>query len=83
VRLCDDAIRAYPEKRGKAIWEHRAVGFGAIPGRLRYETLSRAGFRCELCGISAEERALDVDHYLLGHGSVIPERSVGAPSSPW
>lgn len=62
VRLCDDAIRVYTEKRGKAIWKHRAVGLGAIPGRLRYETLARAGFHCELCGVSAEERALDVDH---------------------
>jgi diadenosine tetraphosphate (Ap4A) HIT family hydrolase len=64
IRLCDAAIRDYTDKRGKAIWEHRAVGLGAIPGRLRYETLARAGFRCELCGVSAEERALDVDHIM-------------------
>ena len=25
-----------------AIWEHRAVGLGQIPGKLRYETLKRA-----------------------------------------
>jgi hypothetical protein len=45
IGLCDAAIRDYTEKRGRAIWEHRAVGLGAIPGRLRYETLARAGFR--------------------------------------
>jgi 5-methylcytosine-specific restriction endonuclease McrA len=62
VALCEERIEAYKEQRGKAIWQHRAVGFGAIPGRLRDETLKRAGFRCELCGVPADERALDVDH---------------------
>src|SRR6266566_4376483 len=64
VRLCDDAITAYKTKRGTAIWEHRTIGLGQIPGGLRYDTLKRAGFRCELCGISADERALDVDHII-------------------
>jgi hypothetical protein len=70
INLCDEAIATYKEKRGRAIWEHRAVGLGRIPGKLRYETLKRAGFRCELCGISADERALDVDH-------IIPRRAGG------
>ena len=61
VRLCDDAIVAYKTKRGAAIWEHRAIGLGQIPGGLGYDTLKRAAFRCELCGVSAHERALDVD----------------------
>jgi len=64
IKVCDDAIADYTKKRGSALWEHRAPGLGQIPGKLRYETLKRAGFRCELCGISAEERALDVDHIL-------------------
>lgn len=33
-----------------------------VPGSVRYEVLRRARFRCELCGISAEEKALEVDH---------------------
>jgi hypothetical protein len=52
------------KKRGARIWEHRAAGLGQVPGRERYETLKRAGFRCELCGVSADERAIDVDHIL-------------------
>jgi ATP adenylyltransferase len=64
VRLCDDAIATYKTKRGTAIWERRAIGLGQIPGGLRYDTLKRAGFQCELCGISADERALDVDHII-------------------
>jgi diadenosine tetraphosphate (Ap4A) HIT family hydrolase len=31
---------------------------------LRYEILKRALFRCELCGISAADRALEVDHII-------------------
>jgi diadenosine tetraphosphate (Ap4A) HIT family hydrolase len=29
---------------------------------MKYEVLKRAKFRCELCGISADEKALEVDH---------------------
>jgi len=64
IRLCDEALATFKAERGKKIWEHRAPGLGRMPGKLRYETLKRAGFRCELCGISADERALDVDHIL-------------------
>ena len=40
-----------------------------MSGTLRYEVLKRAKFRCELCGISAEERALEVDHIIpRNHG---------------
>ena len=60
VGMCDDAIAAYKATRGAAIWKHRATGLGQIPGGLRYDTLKRAGFRCELCGVSADERALGV-----------------------
>ena len=64
MRLCDEAIETYKAKRGATLWEHRAVGLGQIPGRLRYDTLKRAGSRCELCGIAANERALHVDHII-------------------
>jgi diadenosine tetraphosphate (Ap4A) HIT family hydrolase len=35
-----------------------------VPGTARYEILKRAKFRCELCGVSADEKALEVDHIL-------------------
>jgi len=62
MRLCDDAVSAYVQKRGAAVYDHRRAALGYLPGSLRYEVLKRAGFRCELCGISAEERAIEVDH---------------------
>ena len=64
VRLCDDAIKQYLEKRGAAVYDHRRAALGYLSGSLRYEVLKRAGFRCELCGVSADERAIEVDHII-------------------
>lgn len=64
VRLCDEKVSAYLQKRGKAAYDHRRAALGYLSGSLRYEVLKRAGFRCELCGISADERAIEVDHIL-------------------
>jgi ATP adenylyltransferase len=62
VRLCDEAIKACLEKRGAAVYDHRRAALGYLSGSLRYEVLKRAGFRCELGGVSADERAIEVDH---------------------
>ncbi|CAX26379.1 conserved protein of unknown function, histidine triad (HIT) protein [Methylorubrum extorquens DM4] len=42
-----------------------------ISGNDRYEVLKRAGYRCELCGVPADERFLHVDH-------IIPRRHGGS-----
>ena len=40
-----------------------------MSGTLQYEVLKRAKFRCELCGTSAEDKALEVDHIVpRNHG---------------
>jgi ATP adenylyltransferase len=62
VQLCDDAISTYLQKRGAAVYDHGRAALGYISGSLRYEVLKRAGHRCELCGIPAVERAIEVDH---------------------
>ncbi|MGY5142399.1 MAG: HIT domain-containing protein [Nitrosopumilus sp.] len=62
VRLCDEKITEYEEKYGKKIWKHRARDSRIISGSIRYKVLTRAKHRCELCGISGDEKALDVDH---------------------
>ena len=64
IQLCNNKIDRYIKKRGDAIWSHRRVNRNQIPGTIRYEVLKRAKFRCELCGISADERALEVDHII-------------------
>lgn len=67
---CDRKLEAYVMQRGNAIWEHRRRSHNYISGTLRYEVLKESRFRCELCGVSAEERALEVDH-------IIPRRQGG------
>jgi len=60
--LCINKIEEYVARLGDRIWEHRRKASDYVPGTLRYEVLKRARFRCELCGISADEKALEVDH---------------------
>ena len=62
VSLCDEAISTYLQKRGAGVYDHRRAALGYLSGSLRYEVLKRAGFRCELCGIPASDRAIEVDH---------------------
>ena len=62
MRICDESIAAYLEARGQAIWEHRRRGHRPISGSIRYQVLVRAASRCEACGVSNDERMLEVDH---------------------
>jgi 5-methylcytosine-specific restriction endonuclease McrA len=64
LHLCEKKIVDYEKARGKLIWRHRMLDPKYVPGSLRYQVLKEAKFRCELCGISAEEKALDVDHIM-------------------
>ena len=64
VLLCEQKVDEYEKSRGRKIWLHRAKDSAYVPGSLRFHVLKRAKFRCELCGISAEEKALDVDHII-------------------
>jgi diadenosine tetraphosphate (Ap4A) HIT family hydrolase/5-methylcytosine-specific restriction endonuclease McrA len=64
IALCDEKIKEYEEKYGKKIWKHRARDTRAISGSLRYQVLKNAKDRCELCGISKQEKALDIDHII-------------------
>ena len=62
--LLEEKKADFLQSRGDSIWSHRKKSAGYISGTLRYEILKQARFRCELCGISADERALEVDHIL-------------------
>ena len=62
--LCAGKIDEYVDRRGDRIWSHRKKSAAYLSGSLRYEVLKRAKSRCELCGISAQEKALEVDHII-------------------
>ena len=73
ITLCELKINEYINKRGTKIWEHRRRNRKPVPGSTRYKVLKRADGRCELCGISKEEKALDVDH-------IVPKNNGGEDS---
>ena len=62
--LCSKKLDEYVKKRGDKIWAHRNISMNYISGTKRYEVLKRAKFCCELCGISANLKALEVDHII-------------------
>ncbi len=59
IDLCESKLEEYEKRRGGRIWQHRRASADYAPGTLRYEVLKRARFRCELCGVPAEARALE------------------------
>jgi ATP adenylyltransferase len=62
--LCDAKIQEFLERRGLATWDYRLLESQPVPDTIRYTVLKRAGGKCELCGCSAKERPLHVDHIL-------------------
>lgn len=62
IALCDSAIADHIARRQDLLWSHRARNMEPVPGTVRFRVLTRAQGRCEACGISNEERALEVDH---------------------
>jgi ATP adenylyltransferase len=62
IELCKKRLDEFIIDRGDAIFDHRRKSSGYISGTIKYEILKRAKFRCELCGISADNKALEVDH---------------------
>ncbi len=71
IDLCEQKISEFMSARGDSAYEHRRKSSGYISGTIRYEVLKRARFRCELCGIGAEQKALEVDHIIpKNHGGI-------------
>ncbi len=64
VRLCEQKLADYVARRGERVWQHRRLSKGEISGTIKYEVLKKAQFHCELCGISADIKALEVDHII-------------------
>ena len=65
IELCQTELDKYINKRGiDNILQHRKKSSGYISGSIRYEVLKRAKRRCELCGISANQKAIEIDHII-------------------
>ena len=73
IRLCESKLETEAAKRGDTYWKHRATDREPVSGSIRYEVLKRANQRCECCGVSIEDKPIDVDH-------IVP-RSLGGANS--
>ena len=62
--ICEQKLQSFVQKRGIGIWDYRLLDEEPIPDSMRFTVLKAAGGRCQLCGISAKERPLDVDHII-------------------
>ena len=72
LRACENRLSDYLEKKGENVWSYKWIS-NPVRNSIRYKVLADGGNRCALCGISANERPLDVDH-------IIPS-SMGGSSS--
>ena len=41
IKICNEKIRQYIDKRGEAIWQHRKKSKGYISGSIKYEVLKK------------------------------------------
>ena len=71
ILLCDEKLKHFESTRGDSVWEHRSRNRRLVSGSVRYSVFKRANFHCELCGIRADDKALEVDH-------VVPKSLGGA-----
>lgn len=79
IHICNSKVDEYLQRRGVQAYDHRRTALGALSGTVRYQVLSRAGFRCELCGAPADEQALEVDHIMpRRHGGQDDETNLQA-----
>jgi ATP adenylyltransferase len=73
IRLeCDSLIQKFIVQRGIRIWDHRMIDEEPVPDSIRYQVLKRDR-RCLLCGATAKDRPLQVDH-------IVPRSKGGATS---
>jgi len=68
---CDQKLAEYLLHRGDKPFYHRKRASGYISGSVKYEVLKLAKSKCELCGVSNNDKALEVDH-------IIPRNSGGS-----
>ena len=62
--ICEQKLQSFVEKRGIGIWDYRLLDDDPIPDSLRFVVLKAAKGKCQLCGISAKDCSLDVDHII-------------------
>ncbi len=62
--LCEQRMQEFIEARGLDTWGYRLGELDPVPDSIRYQVLRAADQRCALCGVTARESALHVDHII-------------------
>lgn len=63
-KMCEEKMQEFIAARGLEIWDYRLGDQNSIPDSLRYRVLSESNGRCSLCGVTKDERPLDIDHII-------------------
>jgi len=63
-KLCEQKIQEFIVSRGLSIWDYRLLDDTLISDTLRYQILREAKGRCALCGITKDDKPLDIDHII-------------------
>jgi len=64
IQICSAKLKEYLQRKKSSPWQHRKKSSGNIPGSVKFEVLKNARHRCQLCGISADQKALEPDHII-------------------
>jgi hypothetical protein len=59
---CEQRIGDFLSQRGLTTWDYSLIETDPVPTSIRYEVLKRDGGKCLLCGVSAKDKPLHVDH---------------------
>jgi diadenosine tetraphosphate (Ap4A) HIT family hydrolase len=63
LRACETRLADYLEKKGENIWSYKWIA-NPVRNSIRYKVLADGNHRCALCGVSVQDRPLDVDHII-------------------
>jgi hypothetical protein len=81
IRLeCDSLIQKFIAQRGIRIWDHRMIDDEPVSDSVRYQVLKRDR-RCLLCGATAKDKPLQVDHIVPEAKEVRPPSIIFKPSA--
>lgn len=62
--LCERKMQEFVRRKGLGLWDYRLLEADPVSDSLRFEVLKSCGGRCALCGVTKDERPLDVDHII-------------------
>ena len=62
--LCEQSMREFTQDFGHNLWDYQMGAPDPVPNSVRYRVLTLAGRRCALCGMSAEQTDLLVNHII-------------------